>query len=218
MRFGAVQHLRGGLETMIVLAWLSEDEGVSEVAAQWSLLTSGDKHKMEIERLCLAAGVEPADFMGAVAATAWELGIEFPLRVGFEDLRSYVQQMNYDLLLSGPTLGPFPASLYAPDGVNRRQNKRISLAKRVRSTEDRAVCDTFAAIRKCWRLSKVQFADLFFTTRRTVGRWEDHLYGPTPHQQWLMERFLEYVMTNGRRAFRRRFVRQTPRIGIWAGQ
>jgi hypothetical protein len=44
------------------------------------------------------------------------------------------------------------------------------------------------------------------------------LYGPTPHQQWLMERFLEYIKTNGRRAFLRRFVRHTPRIGIWAGQ
>ena len=45
---------------MIVLAWLSDDERVREVAAQWCLLTSGDKQKVEIERLCLAVGVEPA--------------------------------------------------------------------------------------------------------------------------------------------------------------
>jgi hypothetical protein len=95
---------------MIVLAWLSEDERVRESAAQWSLLTAAEKQRVEIEVLCPAVGVEPADFIRAVAATAWELGIEFPLRVGIKDLRSYVRQMNYDLLLSGPTLGLFPAS------------------------------------------------------------------------------------------------------------
>ena len=30
------------------------------------------------------------------------------------------------------------------------------------------------------------------------------MYGPTPHQRWLMERFIEYIKTNGRRAFLRR--------------
>ena len=196
---------------MIVLACLSENEQVHEVAAKWSSLTSGDKQKVEIETLCLAVGVEPADFIGAVAATAWELGIEFPLRVGFKDLRSYVRQWDYDLLL-GRTLALFPASLlYAPDDVHWRQNKRLSSGKRVRSREDHAACNAFAANRRDWRLSKVQFADLFMTTRRTVMRWEAHLYGPTPDQQWLMERFLEYIKTNGRRAFLRRFVRQRSR-------
>jgi len=166
---------------------------------------------VEIEVLCLAVGVDPADFIRGVAATAWELGIKVPLRPEFGDVRPYIQQVvEYDLL-SAPTLGPIPTSVYIRDDVHRRQNKRISLAERVRSAEDHAACDAFAAIRRDWRLSKVQFADLFMTTRRTVRRWEDHLYGPTPHQQWLMERFLEYIKTNGRRAFLRRFVRQRPR-------
>jgi DNA-binding transcriptional regulator YiaG len=196
---------------MIVLAWLCEDERVRAVAAQWSLLTSVEKQKVEIETLCLAVGVEPADFIRAVAAAAWELGIEFPLRLGIKDLRSYVRQFDYDLL-SGRTIELFPASLlYAPDDVHWRQNKRLSSGKRVRSTEDHAACDTFAANRREWRLSKTQFADLFLTTRRTVTRWEDRLYSPTPHQRWLMERFLEYIKTNGRRAFPRRFVRHTVR-------
>jgi DNA-binding transcriptional regulator YiaG len=165
---------------------------------------------VEIEVLCLAVGVEPADFIRGVAATAWELGIEFPLRPGIGDVWSYIQQVEYDLL-SGPTLGPIPTSVYTRDDVHLRQNKRISLAERVRSAEDHAACDTFAANRREWRLTKVQFADLFMTTRRTVMRWENHLYSPTTHQQWLMERFLEYIKTNGRRAFLRRFVRHTPR-------
>jgi len=196
---------------MIVLAWLCEDERVREAAAQWSLLTSAEKQKVEIETLCLAVGVDPADFIRGVAATAWELGIEFPLRVGIQDLRSYVRRWDYDLL-SGRTRALFPTSLlYAPDDLHRRQNKRLSSGKRVRSPEDHAACDTFEANRREWRLSKTQFADLFMTTRRTVMRWEDHLYSPTPHQRWLMEGFLEYVKANGRRAFLRRFVRHTPR-------
>jgi DNA-binding transcriptional regulator YiaG len=209
---------RWGLETVIVLAWLSEDERVREVAAVWSTLTTAEKQRVEIEVLCLAVGVEPADFMRGVSSTAWGLGIKIPLRPEFGDVRPYIQQaVEYDLR-SRPTLGPIPTSVYIREDVPRRQNKRISLAERVRSAEDHAACDTFAAIRREWRLSKRQFGDLFFTTRRTVSRWEDHLYGPTSHQQWLMERFLAYMKTNGRRAFRRRFVRQTPRIGIWAGQ
>jgi DNA-binding transcriptional regulator YiaG len=209
---------RWGLETVIVLAWLSEDERVREVAAVWSSLTAAEKLRVEIEVLCLAVGVEPADFIRAVAAIAEELKIKFSLRPECGDVRPYTQQaVEYDLL-SRPTLGPIPTSVYIRDDVPRRQNKRISLAERVRSAEDHEACDAFAANRRDWRLSKTEFANLFQTTRRSVGRWEDHLYGPTPHQQWLLERFLEYVMTNGRRAFRRRFVRQTPRIGIWAGQ
>ena len=84
---------------MIVLAWLSEDERVREVADVWSLLTAAEKQRVEIEVLCQAVGVEPADFIRGVAATAGELGIKVPLRPGFGDVRPYIQQVvEYDLL------------------------------------------------------------------------------------------------------------------------
>jgi hypothetical protein len=120
IRFSA--EFRGGLETMIVLAYLSEDEGVREVAAVWSSLTAAGKQRVEIEVLCLAVGVEPADFIRGVSATAWELGMKIPLRPEFGDVRPYTQQaVEYDLL-SRPTLGPIPTSVYVRDEVRRRQN------------------------------------------------------------------------------------------------
>jgi DNA-binding transcriptional regulator YiaG len=210
LRIYAQRHLRGGLETMIVLAWLSDDARVREIATSWSRLTHAEKRKVEIERLCLEVGVEPADFVRAVAGAAWELGIEFPLNFGLGDVRTYVQQVEYDLL-SGPTLGPIPTYWYAFGDEQHRRRKRITFGKSARSMEDHTACDTFAAIRRKWRLSQAQFANLFMTSERTVRRWEAHMYGPAPNQRWLMGRFVEYVETNGRRAFLRRFVRQTAR-------
>ena len=210
IRIYAQRHLRGGLETMMVLAWLCENERVREVATLWSWLTHAEKLTVEIERLCQEVGVEAKDFIREAAGTAWELWVEFPLKFDLGDVRSYLQQVEYDLL-SGPTLGPIPTSWYAFGDEQHRCRKRITCGKRARSMQDHAACNTFGAIRRQWRLSRAQFANLFVTSIRTARRWEIHLSTPTPNQQWFMERFVEFVKTNGRRAFLRRFVRQAPR-------
>ena len=196
---------------MMVLAWLCEDERVRHVAARWSSLTGAEKQKVEIERLCQEVGMEARDFIREAAGTAWELGIEFPLRFRIEDVWSYVQQVEYDLA-SGPTLGPVPISLRLSRGVHRKATRRVSRGERVHSMEGYSACDNFAAVRQKWGLSQAQFASLLMTSIRTVRRWEDRLFSPTPDQQWLIERFVEYVRKNGRRAFLRRFVRQAPRF------
>jgi DNA-binding transcriptional regulator YiaG len=199
------------LETLVFLAWVSKGQRVREVATSWSRLTHAEKLRVEIERLCLETGVEPVDFISGVAETAWELGVEFSLKFDLGDVRTYVRQVEYDLL-SGPTLGPIPASWYAWGDGHQRRSKRITCGKRARSMQDHAACNTFAAIRRQWRLSLAQFANLFMTSIRTARRWEIHLSTPTPNQQWFMERFVEFVKTNGRRTFLRRFVRQAPRF------
>ena len=181
-----IYDLRSGLETLIVLAWLSEEERVREVAARWSWLTQSEKWKVGIKTLCLVVRVEPVDFIRAVAGTAWELGIEFPLQFGIDDVRSYVQQVEYELWL-GPALAPIPTVLYAFGEEHRRRNRRVICGEPVRTNEDHAACDTFAAIREEWRLSQAQFANLLMTSERTVRRWEDHMYAPTPNQRWLMD-------------------------------
>jgi len=70
-----------------------------------------------------------------------------------------------------------------------------------------------AAFRKQLGLSQPQFGDLFMTTERTVKRWESGQLAMTPHQQYFLERFAEYVKRKGLKAFRRRFAAEQPRYG-----
>jgi len=70
-----------------------------------------------------------------------------------------------------------------------------------------------AALRKRWGLSQSQLARLLMTNRREIRRWEGGEDVPEPHQQWFLQLFVEYVRTNGLRAFRRRFMREAPRYG-----
>src|SRR5882762_10372454 len=68
--------LPGGLENMIELARLSEDQKVQEVARRWNALPRKDRKNTSLDELCGAAGVTPSKFLGVVVATACELGMD----------------------------------------------------------------------------------------------------------------------------------------------
>ena len=69
-------NIPGGLETIIVLAWLSSDPQVRAIAGRWSSLPRKAKQGVELEELCLAAGIDAGSFFGSVAVTAFELGMD----------------------------------------------------------------------------------------------------------------------------------------------
>jgi DNA-binding transcriptional regulator YiaG len=50
-------------------------------------------------------------------------------------------------------------------------------------------CDYVAIMRRRWRLSQAQFADLFMTDVRVVKRWEAHESKPTIRHQWFLQLF-----------------------------
>src|SRR5215468_7964157 len=66
----------GGLETILVLAWLSSDPQVRAIAGRWSSLPHKAKQGVELEELCLTAGIDAGSFFGSVVATAFELGMD----------------------------------------------------------------------------------------------------------------------------------------------
>jgi len=68
--------LPGGLETMIALARLSENQKVQAVALQWNSLSRKNRRNTPIDQLCRAAGVGDSKFLGTVTGTAFELGID----------------------------------------------------------------------------------------------------------------------------------------------
>lgn len=68
--------LPGGIKTMIYLAWFSKDEKVRAVAALWNQLPWRAKRGVELEEVCLAAGVQTARFFSEISGTAFELGID----------------------------------------------------------------------------------------------------------------------------------------------
>jgi hypothetical protein len=68
--------LPGGVENMIFLARLSEDEKVQEVARRWNAVPRKDRKNSSLDELCKAACVDPGKFLGVVAGTAYELGID----------------------------------------------------------------------------------------------------------------------------------------------
>ena len=72
----AARFFPGRARTMIHLAHLSIDPRVRSVARAWHSLTEVERIETRIEELCRAAGISGADFIGCVAGTAWELGID----------------------------------------------------------------------------------------------------------------------------------------------
>jgi hypothetical protein len=68
--------LPGGLENMIDLARLSEDEKAQEIARQWNALPRRDRKNTSLDELCAAAGVRAAKFLGVVVTTGYELGMD----------------------------------------------------------------------------------------------------------------------------------------------
>ncbi|HLN01083.1 MAG TPA: hypothetical protein VK335_17470 [Bryobacteraceae bacterium] len=68
--------LPGGLENVIDLARLSENEKVQEVARRWYALPRKDRKHASLDELCKASGVSASKFLGVVVATAHELGMD----------------------------------------------------------------------------------------------------------------------------------------------
>ena len=68
--------LPGGVENTIFLARISEHEKAQEVARRWYALPRRDRKNASLDELCKAAGVDPSKFLGVVAGTAHELGID----------------------------------------------------------------------------------------------------------------------------------------------
>jgi DNA-binding transcriptional regulator YiaG len=188
---------------MIHLAHLSIDPRVRSVARAWHSLTEVEKIETHIEALCRAAGSSGVDFIGCVAGTAWELGINVAAfltgRPGHAvSLRSAIGRA----LMTGQPVEVF----LSPTKWNRRRD-RLRAAWASRASREAAV------LRRRSRLSQSQFAGLFMTSVRTVRRWESGQSTLTTHQQFFLRLFAEYIERNGVREFRCRFVREAARYG-----
>jgi DNA-binding transcriptional regulator YiaG len=188
---------------MIHLAHLSSDPRVRSVARAWQSLTEVEKIETRIEELCRAAGIGGADFIGCVAGTAWELGI---------DVASFLtgrpgHAVSLRSAIGGALMTRQPIEVWlSPNKWNRRRDRlRAAWASRASGEA--------AGLRRRSRLSQAQFASLFMTSARTVRRWEAGLSALTTHQQFFLRLFAEYIERNGVREFRRRFVRGEPRYG-----
>jgi hypothetical protein len=72
----AARLLPGRVRTMMHLTWLSRDPRARALADTWHSLTAVEKVEVHIEKLCHAAGISDADFIGCVSGAAWELGID----------------------------------------------------------------------------------------------------------------------------------------------
>ncbi len=68
-----------------------------------------------------------------------------------------------------------------------------------------------AALRKTWGLSQSQLAQVSMTSVRTIRRWEGGGALPTPHDEWFLQLFVQYVRNNSLPKFLERFVGQAPR-------
>jgi DNA-binding transcriptional regulator YiaG len=195
--------LPGGVETMMFLAWLSEDPGTRAVAKRWVALARKQKEDIEIEEICRAAGLEYGIFFSEIASTGFELGIIVPLAfpigavTGFigEAIRSVRVREEYWKAVAlmdpaEPAVAPLerPAvTLNHDQRSHRGASRRLCQGERVHSADDYETCSRFAETRQRWRLSQAQFAELFMTTRRTIRRWEEHQFCPAPTQDWFLE-------------------------------
>jgi DNA-binding transcriptional regulator YiaG len=222
----------GGLETIIVLAWLSSHPQVRAIAGSWSSLPRKAKQGVELEELCLAAGIDAGSFFGSIVATAFELEMDISGFIGgalqmsvqatrfVEHVRTRKRaRLRKQFFKSAafwagvaPVPEPVKISLAGVlSGRSRGSNRRISRGRQVVSGEGRTGCDEMAAIRRKWKLSLRQFAELFLTSARTVRRWEGREFNPTPHQHWCLSILVRYAEQKGITAFRRRFVQQPGR-------
>lgn len=84
----------GGLETMMSLAWLSEDQGTRAVAKRWGALARKQKEDIEIEEICQAqaAGVEYGTFFREIACTGWEVGIIVPFAFPIGEMTAFIAE------------------------------------------------------------------------------------------------------------------------------
>ena len=68
--------LAGGRGHFVEIARQSENEEVRQLVALWDSLPKREQNRCRLERLCEALGLDPATFLGDVAATAFARGID----------------------------------------------------------------------------------------------------------------------------------------------
>jgi DNA-binding transcriptional regulator YiaG len=203
----------GGLETIIVLAWLSDDDRARAVRDCWNSLSRRVKHNVEVEDLCRAVGIDAGHFFGIVAATAFRLGMDISVFIGGV-LRMTTQVVeSVNRVITGKGTGrskQFWKSATVSADTAAEPNKGV-VGRRTQVQREERCCDGMAAFREKWGLSQRQFAALFATDIRSVRRWEHGQLSPSPRQRWCLWLLVQYVNRNGLRAFQRRLVRQSPR-------
>jgi DNA-binding transcriptional regulator YiaG len=190
----------GGLAGMLTLGWLSGDPKAGAVRKRWCSLPREVRNRVEVEDLCQAVGIDPGEFFGLVATTAYRLGMDVSEFIGgamrmFDHSIEFVQQVASGG--AGRTMR-FPRS--APKSNQR--NHRGSRA-----------CHEMAAFRKKLRLAARQFAKIFGVGLRIVQAWEAGECNPAPPQQCVLELLRRYVKQNGAKVFREHFVKEPARYG-----
>lgn len=68
--------LAGGRRHFLQIARYSKNEKVRQIVALWDSLPKREQNRCRLERLCAAVGLDPATFLGDVAATAFTRGID----------------------------------------------------------------------------------------------------------------------------------------------
>jgi DNA-binding transcriptional regulator YiaG len=201
---------------------LSSDQRARAVANTWRSLTI-EKRRTTIEDLCGGADITVTEFFRSVYRTGRELNALFRrprdlpifmlgllkqdgsdpgVTLEISMSRASVKSAFEAKLMLGEPLELFLASRK----YRHRLNHLLALWKA-------QACDYVASMRRRWRLSQAQFADLFMTDVRVVKRWEAHEAKPTIRHQWFLRLFALYVKEHGLGTFRRRFVGQRPRYG-----
>jgi DNA-binding transcriptional regulator YiaG len=192
----AVRSIPGGIRLIVHLASLSSDPRLQSVAAAWNAGTPGrTRARTHIDQLCTDAGISQADFIGNVAATAFELGMDVSVFVGMAQYAAESLKYSVNRALNDPQ-----------DRFWKPTEERPKSRNRAPASPEYSACINVARMRAQWRLSQSQFARLFITTVRTVKRWEAGRSGLTAHQRFFLELFMKYVERNGIRELRKRFV------------
>jgi len=163
---------------MILLAGLATDARVREVAQRWQSLTDAEKEDTSLERICCGVEIDSGKFIGEVAATGWDLGIDIGTLIGG---MAGTIEWHRDLQLLW---------YWDEEYSGTRQ----------------AIGGQLPLLRQELALSQARFAKLFLTTARTVRRWESRETFPTEHQQWFGYILMRSAARHGIRKFVRRFI------------
>jgi hypothetical protein len=159
----------GGVETMILFAWLSDDDRARTVRDRWNSLPRRAKHSVEVEDLCRAVGIDAGHFFGIVAARAFKLGMDTSVFIGgvLPITTQVVGSVNR--VITGKGTGrskQFWKSATVSADTAAEPNKGVG--RRTQLLSAKGCCDGMAAFRekwgfpsgslpRCWRLIFVRF-------------------------------------------------------------